>query len=420
MAGVTGTTDSRVTWQVNPSVGTINASGLYTAPVTLAVKTTVTITAVSTVDPSKSSTVAATLTAGTAAPTLSRLDVSSLTLIGGQATTVSLFVNLPPSAPLTASATSSNPALATVGSPVTIAAGQISAVARIQTSGVTASTTVNITFAVGGVSKVFALTLVPPSLTQVGSYPDSPTGGLIVTSAIYLNMPAPAGLAATVTSSNPLLATVPAQVVFVTGETSARVMIQTLGVTTVSQVTVTFTVAGNSKSLTITLLPTILTQLDSYTQTATGGNDVWCKLVMSGATIAATPITAVSSNPTLASVSGPLAVPAGQSSVSVKIQTGKVAAPSQVSMTFTVGSVSLVLNISLLPPVISQLDQTSQTVVGGSVVASTVYAGTIPISPLRVTASSSNPALASVASVLTIPAGRTIMSTSRYRPRLYR
>lgn len=72
-ASLTNTSNSAVSWQVNGigggngAVGTIDASGLYTAPVGTTLPPSVTVTAVSKADSSKSASATVTLTGGTAA-----------------------------------------------------------------------------------------------------------------------------------------------------------------------------------------------------------------------------------------------------------------------------------------------------------------------------------------------------------------
>jgi hypothetical protein len=62
VAIVGGTTNSAVNWSVSPSIGTISASGLYTAPPSIASPATVAITAQSLADPAKTGTAVVTLT----------------------------------------------------------------------------------------------------------------------------------------------------------------------------------------------------------------------------------------------------------------------------------------------------------------------------------------------------------------------
>jgi hypothetical protein len=61
-ATVTGTTNTAVTWSLNPPVGTISTSGLYTAPASITSQQTITITATSAADATKTATAVVTLT----------------------------------------------------------------------------------------------------------------------------------------------------------------------------------------------------------------------------------------------------------------------------------------------------------------------------------------------------------------------
>src|SRR4029077_14659713 len=73
-ATVTNTTNTAVTWQVNGiaggsmSVGTIATAGVYTAPATVPSPATVTVTAVSVADPTRSGAGQVTITAPVAPP----------------------------------------------------------------------------------------------------------------------------------------------------------------------------------------------------------------------------------------------------------------------------------------------------------------------------------------------------------------
>jgi hypothetical protein len=60
-ATVTNTGNTAVTWSLSPLVGSITATGLYTAPASIASSQTVTVTATSVADPSKTATAAITL-----------------------------------------------------------------------------------------------------------------------------------------------------------------------------------------------------------------------------------------------------------------------------------------------------------------------------------------------------------------------
>jgi hypothetical protein len=61
-ASVSGSTDSAVVWSLSPAVGTISASGLYTAPTSVSTQQTVSVIATSHADPSKTASAIVTLT----------------------------------------------------------------------------------------------------------------------------------------------------------------------------------------------------------------------------------------------------------------------------------------------------------------------------------------------------------------------
>ncbi len=60
-AAVSGSTNTSVTWSMNPAAGTLSASGLYTAPASISSQQAVTVTATSLADPAKSAQAVVTL-----------------------------------------------------------------------------------------------------------------------------------------------------------------------------------------------------------------------------------------------------------------------------------------------------------------------------------------------------------------------
>lgn len=105
-ASVTGTTNTAVTWSVSPAVGTVSASGLYTAPAAVTSQQTVLVRAVSVADPSKSATASVTLvppappvvvtvtvTPGTATLTASQTQQLTASVSGTSNTGVTWSVN---------------------------------------------------------------------------------------------------------------------------------------------------------------------------------------------------------------------------------------------------------------------------------------------------------------------------------------
>jgi hypothetical protein len=66
-AAVSGSSNTGVTWSVSPNVGTVSAAGVYTAPDIINTAQTVTVTAVSLADASKSASAIVRLAAPVAA-----------------------------------------------------------------------------------------------------------------------------------------------------------------------------------------------------------------------------------------------------------------------------------------------------------------------------------------------------------------
>lgn len=67
-ATVNGSTNQNVTWSVSPAVGSINSSGLYSAPSTIAAQQTVTVTVISAANPNSSVNIPVTLSPGLPTP----------------------------------------------------------------------------------------------------------------------------------------------------------------------------------------------------------------------------------------------------------------------------------------------------------------------------------------------------------------
>ncbi len=76
-AAVRGTNNTAVTWSMNPSVGTLTTSGLYTAPATISSAQTITITATSVADTSKSANATVTLSTATNSAKFVTLDTTT-------------------------------------------------------------------------------------------------------------------------------------------------------------------------------------------------------------------------------------------------------------------------------------------------------------------------------------------------------
>ncbi len=82
IATVTGTTQTGVNWSLNPPIGTLSPSGLYQAPGSILTEQTITVTATSIADPTKSA--SATITLLSTQPISVGLSPSTISLLVGQ------------------------------------------------------------------------------------------------------------------------------------------------------------------------------------------------------------------------------------------------------------------------------------------------------------------------------------------------
>ena len=84
IATVTGSANTAVTWSINPQVGTISQTGLYAAPSSIAVQQTVTVTATSAADTTKTASAIVTLVPSPLKSTTTTLTSSLNPAVGGQ------------------------------------------------------------------------------------------------------------------------------------------------------------------------------------------------------------------------------------------------------------------------------------------------------------------------------------------------
>src|SRR5918994_1926558 len=213
----------------------------------------------------------------TQAPSLAGIALNPASVVGGNTSegTASL-TSAAPSGGAVVTLSSSNTSAATVPASVTVPAGAFSATFTVSTSSVTASTSLTITGAFGGVTRSSTLTVTPPppppppaSLSTVAVNPASVTGGASSQGTITLTSPAPAGgFSVSLSSSNTATATVPATVSAARGATGATFAIATSAVTASTPVTITASGGGVTRTAPLTGTPQ--PQTATLTVTATG------------------------------------------------------------------------------------------------------------------------------------------------------
>jgi hypothetical protein len=249
-----------------------------------------------------------------------------------------------------------------------------------------------------------------PDLQSLTINPSSVVGGSTAMGTVSLNGPAPAGgLQVQLSSGNTSVATVPASVTVLAGQTSASFSITTRPVASQTQVTIMARLGNSSRQATLTVNPPALESLTLDPNTVVGGNPSTGRVALNApAPAGGLQVQLSSNNPNVASVPPSVTVPAGQTRASFSITTRPVASQTQAMITARLGNSSRQATLTVVPPSIQSLSISPSTVRGGSNATGivTLNAPAPPggaVVPLR----SSNSTVATVPASVTIPAGQT-------------
>ena len=331
--------------------------------------------------------------------------------------------------------------------PVVLPAGQTEV--SVPVGGASAgSTTIMATSArgdsavVASVSVPIAKTVTIPSAAAGIHVAAAPLAGRLIAAAgsqrtvtlQLLSAPAPGATSVLVTSSNPAVARVDAPVIIAAGDQVASVTIIT-GVD--GTATLTFRAGGEVWQLTTVvgtppagvLGPIFAPSVGAFVMPVRSAGRVVAAqarhvpvtiVLLDAPSAAATPVTVSSSNPAVASVSGPITVAAGQQSITVEVVTG---VEGTATLTFRAGDSVRQLTIVVGAPAAGTVPlivappagvRVLAPPVAGTLFSSRTVQRTIVVPLLAapragdtvVTISSSDANVASVAGVVTIPAGQ--------------
>jgi hypothetical protein len=197
------------------------------------------------------------VTTAPADPTPTSLVVSPSTVAGG--TTAQGTVTLSAAAPAGGEVVSlSDDSTATsVPGSVTVAAGATSAAFSIATTAVSANQTATISASLNGVTTTATCTITPPAtasnLASLSLNPASVKGGDSSQGAVTLTASRSVDTAVSLSSSNTPGATVPTSVTVKAGSKSATFSVRTNRVSTSTDVAITATLAGVTKTATLTV-----------------------------------------------------------------------------------------------------------------------------------------------------------------------
>ena len=192
---------------------------------------------------------------------LSSVSVSPSAITSGQSGSGTVSLTAPAgTGGATITLSSSNAAVASVPSSVTIPQGSTATTFAVSTGSVSVSTTATVAAYYSGVNTSFLVTVNPPpaALSGVSVSPSAITSGQSGTGSVSLTAPAGTGGAmVALASSNTAVATVPASVMVPQGSSSVTFPVATGAVSSSSSAMVTASYAGANASFPVTVNPPV-------------------------------------------------------------------------------------------------------------------------------------------------------------------
>lgn len=242
---------------------------------------------------------------------------------------------------------SSNTSAATVPPSVTVPAGSTTGSFTVSTTAVTNTTPVLIQGTYNGTQSA-TLSVNPLSLAAVSLNPATTTGGATSTGTVTLGGAAPTGgVLVTLSSSNPSLAAVPANVSILAGATTGSFTITTTSVS--SQTTVSISATYNGvQSATLTLNPLSVVSVTLNPTMVSGGTpSIGTVTLSSPAPNGGTLVSLSSSNPAVASPPSGVTVNAGATSGTFTVTTAAVTSTTSVTISAGTQTASLLVTPSI-------------------------------------------------------------------------
>jgi hypothetical protein len=198
-----------------------------------------------------------------AAPTLSAVTFNPTTLTGAnQTSSGKVTFTAGTTSAQTIQLSSSDTAALTVPASVTMSSGSSTKSFNVTSKAVTSVKTVTVTATYGRVTKTAtvtvnpAATIVNPKVSNLTVPGNSVSGGAASTATVTLDVAAPAaGTTVALSSSDTALLQVAGSTVITAGQTEKTFSIQASAVTTPTNVTLTATAGGQSRAVTLTVVP---------------------------------------------------------------------------------------------------------------------------------------------------------------------
>jgi hypothetical protein len=296
-------------------------------------------------------------TAASPAPSsLTSLTINPVSVRGGSSSLATVTLSGPaPVGGAVLMLSSDNPATASAPFSITIPAGAVSATFQVTTSAVILTTPVTISASYLGVTKAAQLTVAPagPALSAI-IMSTIITGGDTTSAMVLLDGAAPVGGAViSVSSSNPVVVSVPPNFTIPEGMTSGAFSVVTSPVNTTTPVSLTLTYNGSIAGKNLTIAPIASAAVSSITlsqPSVIAGGSSQALIMLSGAAPSGGAMVSLSnSNPSAAGAPASVTIPAGASSVTFAVTTApgtKVQATATITASYGGQSASATLTIS--------------------------------------------------------------------------
>lgn len=227
------------------------------------------------------------------------------------------------------------------------------------------------------------------------------------TGTVSLNVPAPAGGATvTLTSADPTVVSVPAQITIPPGAVSATFPVTTRAVTASTSVVITARYSGETWTATLRVKHVSLATFTTEAPRIAGGLQWRGTVTIDG--VAPPPsaeITFTSDNPRVVSIHSHDAVVTGRSTTSVTASTSPVQTVTTVRLTASCGGVTRTIILEVLPPLASLTLEPPVVRAGATVVGTIALSGPAPSGGRAVGLSSGNPAAVELPPHVIVPAG---------------
>lgn len=279
---------------------------------------------------------------------------------------------------------------------------------KVITYGVSAPTTVTVTATYKGVAKTDTITVNPAILVSLALNKSSVVGGTNCPAALALNGKTDVnGAVVTLTSSNRAAAPIQSSVSIASKGQSVAFNIPTNPVDTLTQVTITATYNGISKSKQFTVLAPTLSSLALGNKIIVGGANVTGKVAVTGpAGPHAITVALSSTDTTAATVPSSVTIPVGVANATFAITTKPVSSTKAVYIKATIGSYNKTTPLSVQPPSLNSITTGSPSYQGGKSIVFTVgINGAAPTGGTPVTLSCDHPEIVNVVSPEVITAG---------------